>query len=171
MNYFSLFNLPETLTLDTHVLASSYQTLQKLTHPDKFATASAQEQRIAMQKNAQVNDGYSVLKHPLSRAQHLLSLRGLVIDHEQYTLGDPEFLMQQMEWRETLEEISSDEAALEEMQTEIQANIKDKLTGLASLFEDEQSNNEDIANEIRKLTFIYKFSAQIDAQLDKLDDF
>ncbi len=171
MNYFSLFNLPETLTLDTHALASSYQTLQKLTHPDKFATASAQEQRIAMQKNAQVNDGYSVLKHPLSRAQHLLSLRGLVIDHEQHTLGDPEFLMQQMEWRETLEEISSDEAALEEMQTEIQANIKDKLTGLASLFEDEQSNNEDIANEIRKLTFIYKFSAQIDAQLDKLDDF
>ena len=171
MNYFSLFHLPETLALDTQVLASSYQTLQKLTHPDKFATASAQEQRIAMQKNAQVNDGYSVLKHPLSRAQHLLSLRGLVIDHEQHTLGDPEFLMQQMAWRETLEDISSNEEALEQMHNEIQAHIKDKLAGLASMFENDGSDNEDIADEIRKLTFIYKFSAQIEAQIDKLDDF
>ena len=170
MNYFSLFNLPETLTLDTHVLASSYQHY-KSSHTQTNLLPHLHKSNALLAKNAQVNDGYSVLKHPLSRAQHLLSLRGLVIDHEQHTLGDPEFLMQQMEWRETLEEISSDEAALEEMQTEIQANIKDKLTGLASLFEDEHSNNEDIANEIRKLTFIYKFSAQIDAHLDKLDDF
>ena len=171
MNYFSLFNLPETLTLDTQALAPSYQTLQKLTHPDKFATASAQERRIAMQKNAQVNDGYSVLKHPLTRAQHLLSLRGLTIDNEQHTLGDPEFLMQQMEWRETLEEIGSDENALEQMQDDIQALIRDKLTALDAMFEEDGSDNEDIANEIRKLTFIYKFSAQVEAQLDKLDDF
>ena len=79
--------------------------------------------------------------------------------------------MQQMEWRETLEEIASDENALEQMQDDIQALIKDKLTALDAMFEEDGSDNEDIANEIRKLTFIYKFSAQVEAQLDKLDDF
>lgn len=171
MNYFSLFNLPETLTLDPQALASAYQALQKLTHPDKFATASAQDQRIAMQKNAQVNDGYSVLKHPLSRAQHLLALRGTVIDQEQQTLQDPMFLMQQMEWRETLEEICSDEDALLDMQSEINQEITEKLALLTEWFAQSETSNEDIANEIRKLTFIYKFSAQIDAHLDNLDDF
>ena len=79
--------------------------------------------------------------------------------------------MQQMEWRETLEEIGSDENALEQMQNDIQALIQDNLTALDAMFEEDGSDNEDIANEIRKLTFIYKFSAQVEAQLDKLDDF
>jgi molecular chaperone HscB len=170
MNYFALFNVPASMDIDTTELARTYQTLQKLTHPDKFSIASAQEQRIAMQKNAQVNDAYSVLKHPLTRAQHLLSLRGLSINNEQHTLQDPAFLMQQMEWREALEDNASDEAALMQMSTDIQQEITAKLGALSHLFE-QDTDNTLIADEIRKLTFIYKFKQQIDTQLDSLDDF
>ena len=99
MNYFQLFNLPVSLNLDKAQLSRAYQTLQQLTHPDKFASGSDQEKRIALQKNAQVNDAYSTLKHPLSRAQHILALRGIVIDGEQHTMQDTAFLMQQMELR------------------------------------------------------------------------
>jgi molecular chaperone HscB len=170
MNYFALFNAPASMDIDTADLARTYQTLQKLTHPDKFSTASAQEQRIAMQKNAQVNDAYSVLKHPLTRAQHLLALRGMTIDNEQHTLQDPAFLMQQMEWRETLEDNANNEAALMQMSADIQQEITTKLDALSALFE-QHADNGVIADEIRKLTFIYKFKQQIDTQLDSLDDF
>ncbi|MFQ3197153.1 MAG: molecular chaperone HscB [Paraglaciecola sp.] len=68
MNYFELFNLSPVFHLDTTQLAKTYQTLQLLTHPDKFATAGDRDKRIALQKNAQVNDAYQVLKSPLSRA-------------------------------------------------------------------------------------------------------
>ncbi|MGY0564180.1 MAG: Fe-S protein assembly co-chaperone HscB, partial [Paraglaciecola chathamensis] len=104
MNYFALFNLTPSFEIDKAGLAATYQQLQKLTHPDKFATASERDKLIALQKNAQVNDGYQVLKTPLSRAEHMLELRGVELQHEQKTMQDGAFLMQQMEWREQLDD-------------------------------------------------------------------
>jgi molecular chaperone HscB len=106
MNYFELFNLPVSFDVDLSTLPQTYQQLQRLTHPDRFARGSEQEKLVAIQKNAQVNDAYSVLKSPLSRAEYLLSLRGIDLQHEQKTIKDTAFLMQQMEWREELSEIS-----------------------------------------------------------------
>ena len=127
MNYFQLFNLPVSLNLDKAQLSRAYQTLQQLTHPDKFASGSDQEKRIALQKNAQVNDAYSTLKHPLSRAQHILALRGIVIDGEQHTMQDTAFLMQQMELREALEDAKQNEDALIKFSDELTLEIKQKI--------------------------------------------
>jgi molecular chaperone HscB len=43
MNYFELYNLPEQFAIDLVKLKEHYQTLQKLTHPDRFASASEQQ--------------------------------------------------------------------------------------------------------------------------------
>lgn len=175
MNYFQLFNLPATLEIDKQQLSHAYQTLQKLTHPDKFASGTEQEKRLALQKNAQLNDAYSVLKHPLSRAQHLLALRGIEINGEQQTMQDTSFLMQQMEWREELEEAREDEDALENFSDELVADINSRLKHLSALFLDSDQasiaeHNQEIAHEIRKLTFIYKFQSQVEQYLEQLEE-
>ena len=112
-NFFELFDLPVGFRLDSRDLAQRYRVLQRMTHPDRYASAGDQERRMAVQKAAQVNEAYQVLRHPLSRARYLLELQGVEFDGERDTAVDAEFLMQQMELREALAEIA---AATEPMQ-------------------------------------------------------
>lgn len=174
MNYFTLFNIPEQFEVDNQLLAKTYQTLAQLTHPDKFAASSEQEKAIAVRKNAQVNDAYQVLKSPLSRAEHMLEMRGVELRHEQQTMQDPAFLMQQMEWREQLEELdqSSDPFdVLNDLDDEIGVQIKGHHKQLAFLLT-HQSAEHDIqaADEVRKLKFLYKLRDEIQSKEDALSD-
>lgn len=175
MNYFELFNLPTSFDVDLTVLAETYKSLQRLTHPDKFASGSDQDKLVALQKNSQVNDAYSVLKSPLSRAEYMLSLRGIEMQHEQQTIKDGAFLMQQMEWREQLAEIEEQAEPLDELEKLeeiIKQTIKAELVQLKTLLESEQSKAEQQAAElIRKLKFLYKMLAEIDLKEDALSDF
>jgi molecular chaperone HscB len=175
MNYFELFNLPVSFDIDMSVLPQTYQQLQRLTHPDKFSSGSEQQKLLAIQKNAQVNDAYSVLKSPLSRAEYLLSLRGIDLQHEQQTIKDTAFLMQQMEWREELAEISERTdplSALESLEDEINQKIKSDLTKLRSFLEsDEEMAEQSAANIIRQLKFLYKMLSEIELKEDVLSDF
>ena len=68
MNYFELFDLPSLFELDVNALRLKYLELQRIVHPDKFANASERERLLAVQKTAQINDGYSMLKSPITRA-------------------------------------------------------------------------------------------------------
>jgi molecular chaperone HscB len=174
MNYFELYNLKTSFDLDLHELARTYQQLQQLTHPDKFAGASERDKRIAVQKNAQVNDAYQVLKTPLSRAEHILALRGLELQHEQQTIQDNAFLMQQMHWREELEELEQaedQEAGLLALDEEIKALIEQQLEALhAHLTEDTESANQAAAILVRKLKFMYKIRQEIARKEDALND-
>jgi molecular chaperone HscB len=174
MNYFELFNIPVSFDLDLSVLPQTYQQLQRLTHPDKFASGSEQQKLVAIQKNAQVNDAYSVLKSPLSRAEYLLSLRGIDLQHEQQTIKDTAFLMQQMEWREELAEIAERTdplSALESLEDEIKQTIKSDLTKLKNFLEsDQQEAEKNAADIIRQLKFLYKILSEIELKEDILSD-
>ncbi len=79
MNHFELFGLPPQFSLDGSLLSSQFRELQKRFHPDNFATASERDRLLAVQKAAQINDAYQVLKNPISRAEYLLSQNGLEI--------------------------------------------------------------------------------------------
>jgi molecular chaperone HscB len=175
MNYFELFNLPVSFDVDLSTLPQTYQQLQRLTHPDRFAIGSEQEKLVAIQKNAQVNDAYSVLKSPLSRAEYLLSLRGIDLQHEQKTIKDTAFLMQQMEWREELSEISEQTdplSALESLEDEINQTIKSDLTKLRNFLKSDQTVAEQSAADIiRQLKFSYKMLSEIELKEDILSDF
>lgn len=174
MNFFKLYNIPEQFQVDLAQLAITYQKLAQLTHPDKFAAGSESEKLAAVQKNAQVNDGYQVLKKPLSRAEHILELRGVELRHEQRTMQDPAFLMQQMEWREQLEEldVSSDPVdVLEDLDDEINNQIKAHLKSLEELLNDNTSEQDNkAADEVRKLKFLYKLLHEIELKEETLAD-
>jgi molecular chaperone HscB len=102
-------------------------------------------------------------------------LRGIELKHEQQTIKDTTFLMQQMEWREELAEITERTdplIALESLEDEINQTIKSDLTKLRNLLESADSMAEqNAANIIRQLKFSYKMLSEIELKEDVLSDF
>ncbi|MDC5803937.1 co-chaperone HscB [Vibrio europaeus] len=169
MNYFELFGLPSQFNLDGSLLSSQFRELQKQFHPDKFATASERDRLMAVQKAAEINDAYQVLKNPISRAEYILSENGVEIRGEQQTMQDPMFLMEQMELREELEDISSSsdaEDALFDFEGKVSKMFKQQLT--ATEQDLNQTNWQQAADRVRKLKFIAKLQNEIELVEDKL---
>ncbi|WP_153916604.1 co-chaperone HscB [Shewanella sp. TC10] len=170
MNYFELFQITPSFDIDTANLAERYRELQMAVHPDKFANESEQQKLLSVQRTAQVNDGYQTLKNPLRRAEHMLSLRGIDISHETTTVKDTAFLMQQMEWRESLEDIKDSQQADESIDDLYQsfADFEKTLSQLLAqlLATDTEENNFSAADQIRKL----KFMAKLQDELARIED-
>ncbi|PSU47544.1 co-chaperone HscB [Photobacterium frigidiphilum] len=163
MNHFELFRLPFQFELDGGLLSTQFRELQRRFHPDNFATASERDRLMSVQKAAQINDAFQTLKNPISRAEYMLSEQDMDIRGEQKTLQDPEFLMQQMELREELEDISeaSDpESALFDFEQQITVLFKSQLNVLEQLLN--QEDWEEAADAVRKLKFIDKLRYEIE---------
>lgn len=126
-NYFELFNLPVQFELDRKQLGARYRQLQQELHPDRFATTSTREQRIAVQYSAMVNEAYATLNKALPRAVYLLQLRGLGQEAIAAEHIDGGFLIEQMELREKLESIPGlvdPDTVLEHLVSEIAGDIR-----------------------------------------------
>jgi len=169
MNHFELFGLPNQFDLDGGLLSAQFRELQKRFHPDNFATSSERDRLLSVQKAAQINDAYQTLKNPLSRAEYLLSEQGHDIRGEQTTMQDPMFLMQQMELREDLEDISlsSDpESALFDFSENVSAMRKSQLAELKQQLDADAW--QEAAQSVRKLKFIDKLNQEVEKLEDKL---
>ncbi|MDD8057762.1 MULTISPECIES: co-chaperone HscB [Shewanella] len=170
MNYFDLFNLEPAFDIDTALLAERYRELQRAVHPDKFANDTEQQKMLSVQRTAQINDGYQTLKNPLRRAEHMLSLRGIELSHETTTLKDGAFLMQQMEWREALEDIQHSQQPqdlideLYDSFSEFESSLSVQLATL--LASNDQADALLAADQIRKL----KFMAKLQDELSRIED-
>jgi molecular chaperone HscB len=114
-NHFELFGLPQSFALDEELLDRRYRELQRLVHPDRYVNGTDQERRLSMQRATQINEAYRVLKDPLQRGRYLLELAGYPFGDGQHTTRDPEFLMEQMELRERLDEIRHSKGAVREL--------------------------------------------------------
>lgn len=169
MNHFELFGLSNQFELDSNTLSQQFRELQRRFHPDKFASSSERDRLMAVQKAAEINDAYQTLKSPISRAEYMLALEGVDIRAEQQTMSDPEFLMEQMELRETIEEIphSADpDSALFDFDSKVQAMYQQHLNGLQSQLVARQW--DDAADSVRKLKFVNKLRLEIEQLEDKL---
>lgn len=169
MNYFELFGLPSQFSLDGSLLSSQFRQLQMQFHPDKFASASERDRLMAVQKAAQINDAYHTLKNPVARAEYLLAEHGVEIRGEQQTMQDPMFLMQQMELREELEEITSSaepETALFDFEAKVSKMYKQHLVDVEQ--ELDRADWPQAADRVRKLKFIAKLKHEIELVEEKL---
>lgn len=171
-NPFALFNLPVTFQVDSALLNERYLALQKSLHPDNFSAASAQEQRLAMQKSAEINDALRILKDPIARADSIIALNtGEQENPEEKSNKDIGFLMQQMEWRETLENIENrkDTDELTTFTKEINQIRHAILSELSTALGERQW---DIARAMTdKLRFIKKLQTEIERVEETLLDF
>lgn len=105
-NYFDVFNLPVSFDVNKELLSQRYRDLQRAVHPDKYATSSERERRLAMQKATQINEAFQTLKNPIARGQYLLQLHGTQLNDQDPHLDD-QFLIEQIELREELSELKS----------------------------------------------------------------
>jgi molecular chaperone HscB len=165
-NHFDLFHLPPRFAIDPAQLDRAYHDVQGQVHPDRFTTASDAEKRVAMQWATRANEAYQTLKHPLSRAAYLCELNGVDLQIESNTAMPPGFLMQQMEWREALDDArtSRDESALSALDTALRAARRDEVEQIASRLD--AGDFTAAATEVRKLMFIEKFGEEVGATFD-----
>ena len=162
---FQLFGLPVQFDLNAEQLHQQYRTLAAQFHPDRFAAASAFEQKQAMMMSAAINQAYEQLSHPLNRAAELLRAQNIDADAPEHTSFAPEFLMQQMQWRETLmdAQMEQDEAAMLALDTEIAAEQQTLLIQLHQAFEQQQY--ESAAQLVRQGRFLDKLRQEIASAL------
>ena len=163
-DYFALFGLPARQQLDADALEKSWRELAARVHPDRYATASPAEKRVVMQWSANINEAYQVLRQPLQRARYLCERAGQPLEEESKTSMAPGFLMQQMEWREQLEDARAEgnAAALEALRQEVveyMAHLQAQVTQLL----DEQGNAEQAARHVREWMFVDKLTHEIQA--------
>jgi molecular chaperone HscB len=164
---FTLFGLPEQHALDRAELDERWRQLQAEVHPDRFAGEGASAQRIAMQWAVRVNEAYQRLKDPLKRAAYLCERRGAPLQAESNTAMPAVFLMQQMQWREALDEADG-VAAVERLDAEVAAAERAMLADVARRL-DEAGDTPGAAAEVRALMFVNRFRQDIVRRLDALD--
>jgi molecular chaperone HscB len=170
-NHFELLGLPVTYRVDGPALDRAYRDLQGRVHPDRFAAGSEAERRVAMQWAARANEAYRTLRHPIDRARYLLGLWGYDTGEESNTAMPPDFLLQQMEWREAVAQArgARDAKGLERLRDEMSAARGEMLALLARALGDER-NYDAGCSLVRKLRFLDKIEAEIDDALEMLTE-
>jgi len=179
-DYFKLLGIDRQYLLDEAALRAikrRARDLQRQYHPDRLANASPREQQLAAQFSAQVNAASQVLKDPVARAMHMLEIAGVQFDQSRHTIRDTDFLMQQMQLREAVEEASaaSDKPGLEALRADIEKLFADVQTQFA---EHSSFGNQIVAPGqvdavaqqqllalVSKLQFFQKLEAEIEQAL------
>jgi molecular chaperone HscB len=161
-DHFALFDLSRTFALDAAQLEAAWKHVAQTVHPDRFATRSAPERRVAMQWSAQANEAYRVLRQPLLRARYLCELAGVDLQTETNTAMAPEFLVQQMSWHEQLDEClehPDNSGAREALIQEIELALAQCQHTVSKALDAEQYTQA--ASCIREWMFLDKLTTQL----------
>ncbi len=164
-NDFEIFGLTPQFSVDRGALDSRWKELQREAHPDRHATADAATQRRAMQWSVRINEAYQRLKDPIKRASYLCELQGVSIGAENNTAMPAAFLMQQMQWREDLEDAES-VAELERMAGEVALARRSMLEDLRATADD-RADYAALAQQVRALMFVERFARDVDLKLEQ----
>lgn len=170
IDYFQLFDLRPDFAIDVPNLATRYRELMSRAHPDRFSGASPEEQRAALEQAANLNEAYQTLRSPSRRALHLLTLQGQQVPLEA-TVQDPEFLMQQMQWREELEELQS-QADLAGI-ARFKKRLGQEQQALEHGFGESWRSLEQRAlaeRLVRRMQFLERLGQEVERLEDRLDD-
>ena len=163
---FELFGLPQRFAQDRAAIDARWKELQREAHPDRFAAQGASAQRVALQWSVRINEAYQRLKDPLRRAAYLCELAGAPIEAHSNTAMPAEFLVEQMEWRETLDDAAGEDA-LEDLSGRVLARRREMLGRIGELL-DVQGDAAAAAQQVRALMFIERFAQDIESRLAQL---
>jgi molecular chaperone HscB len=163
---FELFGLPERFAQAGEDIDARWRELQREVHPDKFAAQGDSAQRVAMQWSIRVNEAYRRLRDPLKRASYLCERRGAPIHAETNTAMPADFLMEQMAWREALDEAQGEDD-VESLRGELTRARAATLRRIATLL-DEEPDPVAAAQQVRALMFIERFAHDVEARIDQL---
>jgi molecular chaperone HscB len=164
---FELFGLARCFALDRAALDARWKDLQRQAHPDKFTAQGAAAQRIAMQWSVRINEAYQRLKNPLKRAAYLCELHGAPVNAENNITMPASFLMQQMQWREELDEAQGAQD-LEQINQQCRQAERDVLLKIEQLLDQSHDYPAAVA-QVRALMFIERFAADVNDRMDRIE--
>jgi molecular chaperone HscB len=159
-DHFSLFGLPARFDLDAQALESAWRAVAAQVHPDRYATASPAERRVAMQWAARANEAYRQLRDPLLRARYLCEQAGVDLQTESNTSMDGAFLMQQMTWREMLDDARGDAAALAALHAELR-QARDAMRATLARLLDQDRDYAAAGLKVREWMFVEKLAEEL----------
>ncbi len=148
-NAFQIFNMPVSFKIDEAELGQKYFQIQKMVHPDRFASASEAEKRNAQQWSTRLNDAYSVLKDPIQRAKLVCALLGSPVDEE--SSGSMDQLIRREEISTAKE--ANDETRLKKLKEEISGEKEDLLKKVEHSL-DEDKDPKTASENIKKIMFL-----------------
>ncbi len=163
---FELFGLPEQFDQGGTDLDERWKELQREVHPDRFSAQGASAQRIAMQWSVRVNEAYKRLRDPLQRAAYLCERRGAPIEAETNTAMPEAFLLEQMAWRESLDEAHSQEG-VDRIATRLASARSEALARIGVLL-DTADDAPAAARQVRALMFVERFAQDVEARAEQL---
>ncbi len=163
---FTLFGLPETYRLDRADLDARWKRLAAQVHPDRHIGQGAATQAQSMQWALRVNEAYRRLRDPLRRAAYLCERRGAPIEAESNTHMCTAFLMEQMQWREALDDADSADD-IDRLNAEVKARQKGLFDTVARALDDMPDAGR-AAEAVRSLMFVDRFLQDIERRRDAL---
>jgi molecular chaperone HscB len=166
-NDFEVFGLPQQFAQDRSAIDARWKDLQREAHPDKFAAQGAAAQRVAMQWSVRINEAYQRLKDPVRRAAYLCELHGVPVQAESNTAMPAEFLLQQMQWREALDE-ASDVVALDALGDVVNRSRRQALQRCEQMIDAAHDYAGAVA-QVRALMFIERFAQDIGARYENME--
>ncbi len=171
-SHYALFGLPETFALDQADLDARFRRLQSAVHPDRHAAGSDADRRLALQLAADANQAYRTLSDPTRRGAYLCELRGVPIDAERNTAMPPAFLMQQLEWREAIDEVRQHPGQAREaaqLAARLAVDREAAVKRLAALL-DETNDARAAADVVRELMFFDRLQAEVRQVMTRTGD-
>jgi molecular chaperone HscB len=164
---FTLFGLPRRFALDPVQVDLRRRELQSQVHPDRFAAADATAQRQAMQWSVRVNEAWQRLRDPLARGAYLCGLQGAPVRADDNTAMPRAFLMQQMHWREALDEAEGADA-VQALDHDVAAHERTLLEALRGALDDHRDVAA-AAGTVRALMFVRRLREEVSRRLEALD--
>ncbi len=165
---FALFGVPRRFAQDRQALDDRWRALQAQVHPDRFVLQGTAALNAALQSSVQVNKAYQRLKNPLQRAVYLCDLYGAAVDAENNTAMPAAFLMQQMQWREALEDAQA-VADVQDLADEVAAYNRAGFSQLAAAL-DIEHDFPAAAQQVRALMFAERFATDVDRRLRHFEE-
>lgn len=170
-DWFALFGLPVQFEIDQTALTQSFRELQTRYHPDRYAQASEQEKRLAMQITSLFNEAYMTLRQPRLRARYLLEQAGISFNDERDTTHEAAFLMQQIEWREAIEEAEETIEpldALDRLTKELTAELQSLEQNFATAWQAQAY--AEAKTTLLKMRFYERLLEDAQSRLERLED-
>lgn len=168
-NHFELFKLPVQFSMIRRDWINAYKEIQNLVHPDLFRHGNRSGKTHAIQWAAWQTTLIISCAIRSKERLYLCELNGYNLNGETHVTMDPEFLMQQIEWRESLENAREDKdiARLEKLDEEQRNLRKEQMDIVEKHLDDKQFDKA--VQDIRKMMFLEKFNEEISLAFDELD--
>lgn len=168
-NYFQIFSLPENYNLDLDTLADSYRKLQAQVHPDKFASSSEPEKMLAVQSASLLNEAFETLTAPQKRAAYLLNLQDIDVTVVDQAELSSDLLLEQIQFREELEEIPHAETAIENLDA-LRRKIETRISQSQQIFATnlEAKQFSEAKTNYFEMQYCYKLIQDIEAVEEEL---